>query len=179
MQNANVKIKGITPLLQNNFLQSDFERQWSEKKAVDPNGKEVLHKLYINKEGLICQPSVHIEKAMADAAKKIKVKGNGKATYSKLFGSMVTVSPLLVPHKNQEYQIHSSTIVNPSTKGRSICYRPLIDDWTLEFDIFFEDEIPAVVVEQALTLAGKYNGLGDWRPQKGGKFGKFEVVSFK
>jgi hypothetical protein len=32
--------------------------------------------------------------------------------------------------------------------------------------------------DQRRKIAGKYCGIGDWRPQKGGKFGKFEVESF-
>lgn len=181
MNTFKVKIKGITPLLQDNFLQSDFEKQWAEKRAVNPDAKQIAHKLYINKEGAICQPAVHIEKAMQESAKKIRIKGAGKASYSKLFGAMVTVEPALIPHKNQEYGTFATTAVNNNTRppSRIMSYRPVIDSWSLEFTVTAEDEIPSGVIKEALVLAGKYNGLGAWRPQKAGKFGRFEVVSFK
>ena len=35
------------------------------------------------------------------------------------------------------------------------------------------------VVMEALGIAGRYVGIGDWRPAKKGKFGKFQVVYFK
>ena len=49
----------------------------------------------------------------------------------------------------------------------------------LTFHIIFEDEISPAVVKESLEIAGKYVGIGDWRPEKKGKFGKFQVTSFK
>lgn len=178
MHEVQVKIKGLTPLLQNNPSGEDFDAQWAEKMATNDEQRQVLKKLYVKPDGTICQPATHIERTLCEAAKKIKMKGSGKATYSKIFGSMVSVSPVLIPHKSQEYSINKTTVVIPSTKGRVLCCRPMLENWFLEFTISFEDEIPEAVIEQALTIAGKYSGLGDWRPQKGGKYGKFEVVSF-
>jgi len=179
MARYKVKIKGITPLLMNKPEEYGFDEQWVEKKASTDWEKEALKKLYVNSEGKIYQPSTHIERSLIDAGKKIKVKGQGKATYSKIFGSMLSVEEFEIIHKNQSYEIHKTLVVIPSTKGRVMRYRPLFKKWELEFNITFEDEISPEVVKEALEIAGKYVGIGDWRPEKKGKFGKFQVVEFK
>jgi len=179
MQKYDVEITGITPLLQNKPEEYGFDEQWVEKKASTDWEKEALKKLYVDSEGKMYQPSDHIERTLIEAGKKIKVKGGGKATYSKLFGSMVSVEPYEILIEPQKYEIHKSLVVIPSTKGRVMRYRPMFKKWVLKFQVLFEEEIPAEAIKEAFEIAGKYSGLGDWRPAKKGKFGKFQVTLFK
>jgi len=179
MKKYEVEIKGITPLLMNKPEQMGFDVQWVEKHAHEDWEKEALKKLYIDAEGTIYQPATHIEQALIEGGKKIRVKGKGKSTYSKLFGSMVSVEPDAIPHLNPKYEIHKALVVIPSTKGRVMRYRPMFKEWGLKFNVLAEDEIDESALKEAFEIAGKYSGLGDWRPQKKGKFGKFQVVHFK
>ena len=178
MKKYEVEIKGTTPVLMNMPEQYGFDEQWVEKKATTDNDKQALRKLYRLPDGVIYQPATHLERTMMEGAKKLKMKGAGKATYSKIFGSMVSVEPGAIPHVNQEFEIFKTSVVIPSTKGRIISYRPMIKDWSLRFEVLAEDEIPGAVVKEALEIAGRYSGIGDWRPEKKGKFGKFQVTSF-
>ena len=179
MKKYKVKIQGITPLLMNKPAEYGFDEQWVEKKASTDWEKEALQKLYVDAKGVIYQPSTHLEMSLIDAGKKIKVKEQGKATYSKLFGSMVSIEEFEIVHQKQDYEIHKMLVVIPSTKGRVMRYRPMFKEWVLEFHVTFEDEIPAEVVKEAFEIAGKYVGIGDWRPAKKGKFGKFQVTEWK
>jgi hypothetical protein len=53
--------------------------------------------------------------------------------------------------------------------------RPRFDDWELDFTILVHDErIDPLKVEQVLENAGKYHGIGDYRP----RYGLFEITSF-
>jgi len=179
MKTYKVEIKGISPLLQNKPEEYGFDEQWVEKKANTDWEKEALKKLYIDMEGKIYQPATHIERALIEAGKKIRVKGKGKATYSKLFGSMLSIPQLDIPHIITDYEIFKTLVVIPSTKGRVMRYRPMFKEWQLQFNIEFEEEISVDAVKEALEIAGKYVGIGDWRPEKKGKFGKFQVTSFQ
>ena len=179
MKKYKVEITGTTPLLQNKPEEYGFDEQWVERKASSDWEKEALKKLYVDSEGRIYQPSTHIERTMIDAGKKLKVKGGGKSTYSKLFGSMVNVEEDVIYHKHPEYEINKNLVVIPSTKGRVMRYRPEFKEWQLEFHIVSEDEIPSAVIKEALEIAGRYSGLGDWRPEKKGKYGKFQVTLFQ
>lgn len=179
MKRYQVKIEGITPLLQNKPEEYGFDEQWVEKKAATDYEKEALKKIYADAEGNIYQPGTHIERAMIEAGKKIKMKGAGKSNYSKFMGSMVSIEHEEVLHQNTNYEIHKALVVIPTTKGRIMRYRPVFKKWALVFNILAEDEIPSAVIKECLEIAGKYVGIGDWRPEKKGKFGKFQVTEFK
>jgi len=179
MKKYKVEITGITPLLQNKPAEYGFDVQWVEKQASTDYEKEALQKLYIDANKVNYQPAVHIERALIEAGKKLKVKGAGKSTYSKLIGSMVSVEPECLEHINKKFEIHKALVVIPSTKGRVMRYRPMFKEWKLKFNLLFEDEIPADAMKEGLEIAGKSVGIGDWRPEKKGKFGKFQVTLFE
>ena len=110
MKKYKVEITGITPLLHNKPEEYGFDVQWVEKKSSNQYEKQALQKLYINSEGIIYQPSTHIERALIEAGKKIKMKGSGKANYSKSMGSMVSIEEFEIVHIKPKYEIHKSSI---------------------------------------------------------------------
>lgn len=137
MRKYEVEIKGITPLLMNKPAEYGFDEQWVEKKASSDWEKEALQKVYRDADGTIYQPSEHIVRVLIEAGKKLKVKGQGKATYSKLMGSMVQIEPDAIPHLQDEFEIHKALVVIPSTKGRIMRYRPMFKNWGLKFEVVF------------------------------------------
>lgn len=170
-----IRIIGITPLIQNKPEEYGFDAQWVEKKATTDVEGEALKKLYVGKGEKIIQPAVHIERALIEAGKKIRIKGQGKATYSKLFGSMLSVEPNDILHEVQEFEIFKALVVIPSTKGRVLRCRPILNNWALTFNVTYDTEIDPQTILEALRIAGRYVGVGDWRPEKKGKYGKFEL----
>ncbi len=179
MKKFSVKVKGVTPVLMSKPEQFGFDQEWIEKVANTDDHKDALKRAYVDTEGKFYQPAIHFERSLIEAGKKLQVKGHGKATYSKLFGSMLSVEPAELIHKNQNWEVHKALVVIPSTKGRVMRYRPMIKDWEVSFEIVAEDELPDTVIKEALEIAGKYSGIGDWRPEKKGKFGKFQTVHFE
>jgi hypothetical protein len=66
------------------------------------------------------------------------------------------------------------------TKGRMMVIRPRFNKWSVQFEIILNDEgVPKEVINEILEHAGKYVGIGDWRPEKKGMFGKFMITSFQ
>lgn len=60
--------------------------------------------------------------------------------------------------------------------ARVMRYRPKISDWSLSFEIVFDENmVDRAQIIAAAENAGKYIGLGDYRPAKGGSFGRFVV----
>lgn len=50
--------------------------------------------------------------------------------------------------------------------------------WSCEFDLDCDDElISEQFLSQWLDIAGRRIGLGDWRPEKSGEYGRFKTVS--
>jgi hypothetical protein len=174
-----VTIKGVTPLLMNRF--PDVGEFDSKLKVNNPNidGKEkALEKVY-SLDGKPYQPSTHIWRALTNAGKDLRVKGKGKATYSKMIASMVCVQPDAIMHKIPKFDIFSCLTVNPNTGNRCVTHRPRFSKWELDFQLLVDDEIPTEVLKEALDRAGKYVGIGDWRPDRKGVHGKFIVTRFE
>lgn len=75
-----------------------------------------------------------------------------------------------------QFEIDSRPVVIPSTKGRIMRHRPRFNAWNCEFTIEIDTTmVEPELIQQLLVEAGSKNGLGDWRPQKGGSFGRFSV----
>jgi len=175
---AKVTIKGVSPLLFNRFIEASLEGdpppRAGHRKAEDPEVK-----LYKTPDGKIYTPYTHLQESMIDAAKNFQIRGKRRATYSKLFGCAVYVEPDVIIHKIQKWEVFSISAVNPNTRGRIMTHRPMLKEWEISFQIVFDDDdIPEEVIKEVLDYAGRRSGVGDWRPNKKGKFGKFMVTKF-
>ena len=180
MKKYKVVIEGISPLIMNrpSAMIGDISK---DKKPFNDKAEEMANsKLYANPKGELYQPSTHIYGSLIEAGKHKKVVGKGKATYSKIVGYAVQVEPFEIQHKKQDWEIFSILAVNPTTKGRNLLHRPMLKNWELQFDVLFdESEIDPSIMKELLDIAGRIAGIGDWRPQKKGAYGKFHVKSWE
>ena len=178
MREIKVSIKGITPLLMHRFPNMGFDEPSKKRTGVPDWKQEAELALYKNSDGTIYEPAEHLEKSIQNAAKSFKIAGKRGATYGKLVGAALEVYPDTIPHKIQTYEIDSRSVV--VQRWRIMRYRPRFDNWELEFTIrLLDDQLPVSVIKEVLDQAGLYVGIGDYRPQRGGKFGKFMVTEFK
>jgi hypothetical protein len=179
MKEFKVEIKGVTPLLFNRFMESSIDTE-VKKRPGAVKSDNIEDKLYKLPDGKIYTPSTHISGMLVNAAKEFKIRGKGKATYSKIVGSTMEVSPDAIVHINQSWEEYAVSGVNPNTRGRTMIRRPMMKEWALEFNVKFnEDDIPVEVVKNILDHGGQYVGIGDWRPANKGKFGKFMITKFE
>jgi len=177
MKKVIVKIEGMSPLLYNRFRDSQIEGK-SKKRTGSPHEQDIEDKLYLV-DGIPYIPSVYFRNALVEAGKQFKIIGKGKANYSKLIGATVDIMPEAIINKH-DWKPFRIAAVNPMTKGRMMVTRPRMDKWGCEFEIILNDDsIEAYTIKEILEHAGKYVGIGDWRPAKKGMFGKFTITSFK
>ena len=176
---AKVKIEGTSPLLQHRFsgegLPSAKLKKKDEKRITD----DVKSFLYQTPNGEIYQPSTHIICTMKKAGARYQIPGQGKLTYKNMIGSgVIIVIPDAIPHLNPEWEVDiRSVIIN---RARIMRHRPVFNEWALKFQLDIEeDEIDPTVVKEVLEYAGKRVGIGDFRPEKGGSFGRFHVTEWK
>lgn len=65
-------------------------------------------------------------------------------------------------------------------RARIMRHRAKVEKWSLKCSFEIEEDICAVDdVHQILSDSGRRAGLGDYRPQKGGPFGRFLVSEWK
>lgn len=66
------------------------------------------------------------------------------------------------------------------TAPSDIRFRPEFRGWSLQADLVFApDLLEEQRLRELICLAGCHVGLGDWRPSRGGEFGRFRLSSFK
>jgi hypothetical protein len=179
MKTMSVSIKGVTPLLFNKFAEAEIDSP-VKKRAGAIKEKPVEDKLYLTDNNKIYTPSTHLVGAIVNDSKQFKIQGKGKSTYSKVIGSTVQIEPFQIVHNIQKWDVFSISAVNPMTRGRVMLKRPKMDEWKLEFGLIYDDEqIPEETMKNILDYAGTNVGIGDWRPDKKGRFGKFIVERFE
>ena len=177
----NVTIKGTTPLLMNKPSMGIATKTKARKLGNETEQSLAEDKLY-ERDKKLFQPSTHLEGCLLNAGKELKIMGKGtsRATYSKVVGYAVECYPFEIPHKHQAWEVFGILAVNPTTKGRNLLCRPMLRQWELDFEIRFDDtELSPETLKEILEIGGRVVGIGDWRPQKKGKFGKFEVTRFE
>jgi hypothetical protein len=161
----------------NRFREAQIEGK-SKKKSGEATDTELKDKLYLLDNGKPYIPGIYFFRCLIDAGKRLQVRGKGKSTYSKIVGSTVTIEPdcIEITGKYREYRVSA---VNPMTKGRMMVSRPCFDKWKASFFVLTSDDsIGFETMNSLLTDAGRFTGVGDWRPEKKGSFGKFVVTKF-
>ena len=179
MEKIKVTIEGTTPILFNRFRDAAIEGK-SKKRTGAMAESEIEDKLYLDEDGKVQLPSVYIKNCITEASKQFKIVGKGKSTYSKLVASTIDIEPFMIEFKSGKYEVFRISAVNPMTRGRMMTERPRYNKWGASFEIVLNDPgVTVSVINEILEHAGKYVGVGDWRPQTKGMFGKFMISSFK
>ena len=87
---------------------------------------------------------------------------------------------LVCPFGTKEFEVDSRSVVIPATGGRIMAHRPRLDKWSLTFRLAIDTDMFAETFARKLVDdAGKRIGLGDFRPDRKGIFGKFVVTKWK
>jgi hypothetical protein len=182
MKTAIVHLKSVSPYNQSrqHFVpklqketHDDYEkRTWIEKGHFDDNGVVVI-------------PPMALKSCLSNAAKmlSIPIPGKGKSLYTKHFvsGVMVVVPPSLGVKKTdvKGYTVSLSGMGRKGEMGVQKTF-PHFQSWetTAEF-VVMDDTITKEIFERVINEAGNFVGIGQFRPQNGGYFGRFNVVSVK
>jgi hypothetical protein len=154
----------------------------SERKGErdSPERKDVFVKAYSDADGKLYQPAVMIHRAMIRAASSYKMPGGGRKAITPLIAGAIAFEPEAIPHLNQNWVVDSRTVVVPATKGRINRHRPRLDKWELRFEMkLMDDRLQPGMVQRILEDAGRLVGIGDYRPEKTGPYGRFRVAEFK
>ena len=181
-----IKIQGRTPLLCNRFTDEAQMSATSGTRIASVGHQKSPHeqaeeKLYIGHDGKPMIPQPNVFRCIIDAGKFFKI-GKSKVTTlnSSLIPACVEVEGIEIPiiHKDP-WEVDTRAVRIPSTGGRILCHRPKFNDWALEFESLLDTELmSAGLFREILDSAGKRIGLGDFRPDRKGPFGKFVVVQW-
>lgn len=195
--NISIAVKGTQPLLLHKYtVASVSDPKARMVKTRDSNSyvDEWRKGTYTDEDGLLVIPHLNIMACLFDGAKGMKI---GKKAVTRTVYTSLVISPVKpqiqwsedgkkyttihIDEIPKRAWLHTSGAV---VMGRRIDrIRTMIPPgWVVPFNVLTKDDalgesdIRAIVVN-----AGKFAGMGDWRPsspKKPGPYGVFEVVQF-
>ena len=156
------------------------------KKTYDAD-EEAEMRTYRNDDGNLCVPSTQVRASILEASKVFKV---GRSSAKTILNHIIVEPFDLIELQTskgkaiQEYEQDQRRVV--VQRSGIIRTRPVVKDWQLSFSIIADAEImnatwkePVDALIKIVSDAGKKQGIGDYRPQKGGNFGRFDVIDIK
>jgi hypothetical protein len=169
-----VKIVGTKPLLMHAPTGLGDKPKLRRGEHLDPK-TEAESYLYKDAEGRICIPSVNIKACIREAGRNYRVSGR-RTTFASMIRAGLDIKPFpYVPLIHNGWRVDVRPVV--VQRNRILRARPCFDEWALEFEIVNRD--PTIIhmdtLKRILVDAGRYYGLGDFRPE----FGLFEVAQFE
>lgn len=189
----NFVLEGVTPVLQNNPDAMDDDPtgpSTSKPKTIDPPEVAAAKRRYLDAHGNLQMPSSAVFRAAVDGGSHIKI---AKVTrLSTLVAGALYPVELWFPLTDAQgepltrYEVDRRRVVNNATgsgsrQGGSVKRsRPLIHlPWLLRCHMLLDIAlVEPQIVGKVLETAGAKLGIGDFRPQKKGWFGRFRVKEF-
>jgi hypothetical protein len=171
---AKIKGVGLGLLLHNPAAMG----QSNGKKVIPTPEQEAAAGCYWTEDKTsIAVPSWNLFRALVTAAKAFK---SGKTSMSRVLAGGISIEPAMLSFGTKEYAIDTRRAI--VQKAGILRSRPLLRDWMVSFDVLVNEED---VAPQAFPMlraicedAGRRVGLGDFRVEKSGPFGRFVVESW-
>lgn len=177
---VDVSIKGVTPLLMHKFCEEDLLPGRKSNKNLTP--REMCERFaYKTKGDELYMPAENIFACIISAGQFHKL-GKNKVTTQKssLIPAGITILDDICLFNSKSFEVDSRSVVIPSTGGRVMQHRPRLDAWELSFSLEIDANMfQENMVREIMDDAGSKCGLGDFRPNRKGRFGKFKVTKWE
>ena len=155
-----------------------------EKELADAYERRTAHhRVHTTADGLVEIPQTALSNAIKEGAKRLSlpIKGKRMQTYTKNFQAGVMVlEPIVLDIRAKDVPLERlflSSDGRPGGGGKRVWrFYPRIDAWkaTVKLGIF-DDIITEDVFGKVLASAGQLVGLGRFRPENRGFYGRFTV----
>lgn len=164
---------------------------YSQSRRISPRaGKETYdayearcwrERLHVNSKGFVFIPPMSFKRSLETAAKflRMRIPGKDKSEYGKHFmAGIIVVDGLELPIKAEACKFEDLLLSARGKKGEMDVSKrmPFIPEWEgLVTYHIVDDTITEEVFEKHLKEAGNFIGLGRFRPEKGGFYGRYQV----
>ena len=189
MKTIQIMIKGIAPMLMHSDVTANPLNEWTKKlkevtskrKKTDEDHAEISKiefqaSMYYDKEHGYYVPAQNIEACLLNSAKMFKLGTLIKqAVLISENGTFVFPDKDTTPEKLYKKSLYVDMRTVKIGTSKTVRTRPIFMEWASSFTVFIdEDKMNITELKQIVENAGKYVGIGDYRP----RYGRFEVVKF-
>jgi hypothetical protein len=182
-KSVEVDFEGLSPYSQSRHHETPRHNRETWEDYEERTWRE---KCWTNDDGFIQIPAMAFKQALDACAKRLgeQIPGKGKRTYSKPFASGV-ICEENVSLKGCRKDDCEAVAINANSDGvrgsgkRVRRYFPQWSKWsgTAKF-LVLDDVITRDVFEKHFVEAGRFIGVGRFRPENGGLNGRFRAAAF-
>jgi hypothetical protein len=181
MKTATVRLESISPYSQSRPIQ---EPRKPKETFADHEERTWRERLHVTDNGEVFIPPMAFKNCVSQVAKYLskQIPGKGKATYTKhIEAGVLVVDPIPLGIKAKD--VVGEWLFVPSSGKRGDGQRvwkcfPVITKWTGEVSFTILDEtVTEEVFQEFLEEAGRFIGIGRFRPINNGFYGRFAVKS--
>ena len=191
MKILTARLKSASPYSQSRHYVREPEQGEGQDDAYRRTWRNHLH---VDKDGAVYVPPTALKNCLSEAAKflSISIPGKGKATFTKNFEAGILVAkPATLGIKASDVQYEALFLPSDGRRGggkRVLKYYPVIPEWEADAEFIILDETclqtmpndkTRTVFEHVLEGAGRFIGVGRFRPRNNGFYGRFDVLSIK
>ncbi len=183
MKTAICELESISPYSQSKYYEVP---KLEKEQPNDYENRTWRERMHVNNDGYVFIPPMQFKNCLSNVAKylSVRIPGKGTSTYTKhiVSGTMVT-DALVLPIKKDDVPGEWFFVPSDGKAGGgtrvSKCF-PVISHWQGEVTFYILDEIITKdVFFNHLEESGKFIGVGRFRPQKNGYYGRFKVNNIK
>lgn len=183
MKTAIAHLKSAAPYSQSRYIDPTETPKLEKENSSDYEKRVWRKRLHSTEDGFVFIPPTAFKNCLSEAAKflSLQIPGKGKATYTKHFeAGVLVVEPLILPIKAEAVDCQKLFLPSTGVRGdgkRVVKFMPFIPNWAGKVEFVVMDEtVTEEVFTKVLTEAGKFIGIGTFRPRNNGYFGRFDVV---
>lgn len=183
MKVVHAHLKSASPYSQSKYIVTPRE----DKEGHDAHEKRCWkERCHVNDDGYVFIPPMAFKKSIAQAAAHlgIRIPGRNKKTWKASFVSgILVVDPLVLPVKIEDVKgewLFVPSDGRPGGGSRVMKCFPLFKDWEgMVTYHLLDDLITKDAFEYHCDEAGKFVGVGRFRPERGGYYGRWTIESFE
>ena len=186
MKIAITNIVGKTPYSQSANVDKEVHPEKPKESKDDYEKRTWRHRMHVGTGGFVEIPPTALTGSIKSAARRlqIQVPNKGKTQFTKYFEAGIDVAgPLVLTTKGEDVACDRLFVPSDGRPGggkRVWRYFPRIDKWGGEVTWYvLDDIITESVFTQVLRSAGLLVGIGRFRPENRGFYGRFTVDSVK
>jgi len=174
-------LRSLGPLCQGRY--HNTEKLSAKESPADYEKRTWKNRLHVNADGYVFIPPLCFKNCLSNAAKFVseKIPGKRNATYTKHFeAGVLVVDPLILAVKATDVAGETRFVPADGKRGGGTRVErtfPIIPQWEgVVRWLVLDDTITEEVFERHLQQAGAFVGVGSFRVQNNGIYGRFEAV---
>jgi hypothetical protein len=181
-------IEGLSPgILMHRWAEESEEQKPSRSIHVDRGTarEQAAKTAYTTEAGELYLPTTAFSTPLKTAGRRHKQPGSRQSMMYIVPAAVIMTEDIALLHNESNapiitWEVDSRPVTIPATKGRIMRHRCKVERWRSTFSFEVDTDVLGVnMIHQLLEEGGRRIGILDYRPERGGPYGRFHVINWQ